>query len=172
LDVFITENLGLNYYGRYVDDFYLVHTNKDNLKSFIPQLSNFLLLTLQLTLHPKKIYLQHYSKGVKFLGTVIKPNRIYIANRTKGNFYLAIQQQNKLIEHKIPQKEDCERFLSSMNSYLGIMKHYKTYKIRKKMVLKLLSSRWWTHMAIYKGFVKFKWMKKTKNFYKFEKYYN
>ena len=39
----------------------------------------------------QKIYLRHYSKGVQFLVTVIKPNRIYIANRTKENFYAAIQ---------------------------------------------------------------------------------
>lgn len=162
LDIFITEDLGINYYGRYVDDFIIVHYDKDYLKSLIAKISNFLDSMLQLSLHPKKIYLQQYNKGLKFLGTVIKPNRIYIANRTKGNFYSAIQQHNKLIEHQIPQKEDCERFLSSMNSYLGIMKHYKTYKIRKKMVLKLLSSRWWTHMAIYKGFEKFKWLKNRK----------
>lgn len=41
---------------------------------------------LGLKLYPKKIYLQHYSKGVKYLGVVIQPHRIYIANRTKGNF--------------------------------------------------------------------------------------
>jgi RNA-directed DNA polymerase len=80
-----------------------------------------------LKLHPKKIYLQHYTKGVKFLGTVIKPNRIYIANRTKGNFYNAIQKHNQVIEvSRKPSREDQNALLSSMNSYLGIMKHYKT----------------------------------------------
>jgi len=42
-------------------------------------------------LHPKKIYLQHYTKGVKFLGVVVKPYRIYIGNQTKGTFYKKIQ---------------------------------------------------------------------------------
>jgi hypothetical protein len=62
-DAFIKKELGLKYYGRYVDDFVIVHPDKDYLKSLIPKLSDFLLCTLQLTLHPKKIYLQHYSKG-------------------------------------------------------------------------------------------------------------
>lgn len=106
LDAFVTKELGLKYYGRYVDDFIIVHPDKDFLKSLIPQLSEFLLSTLQLTLHPKKIYLQHYSKGVKFLGTVIKPNRIYIANRTKGNFFNAIEKQNKVIQDHKPTKEE------------------------------------------------------------------
>lgn len=36
------------------------------LKSLIPLLSNYLLSKLQPTLHPKKIYLQHYIKGYPF----------------------------------------------------------------------------------------------------------
>ena len=76
-------------------------------------------------MHPKKIYLQHYSKGVQFLGTVIKPNRIYIANRTKGNFYNAIMNQNAIVQSTKPSPVEQKQFLSFMNSYLGIMKHYK-----------------------------------------------
>ena len=154
-DAFVTKELGLKYYGRYVDDFVIVHPDKDYLKSLIPQLSDFLLSNLQLTLHPKKIYLQHYSKGVKFLGTVIKPNRIYIANRTKGNFYNAIEKQNKIIQDHKPTKEDKASFLSSMNSYLGIMKHYKSYKLRKRMIFKRLSGYWFNHVFLSEGIAKF-----------------
>lgn len=154
-DAFVKKELGLKYYGRYVDDFVIVHPDKDYLKSLIPKLSDFLLSTLQLTLHPKKIYLQHYSKGVKFLGTVIKPNRIYIANRTKGNFYNAIEKQNKIIQDHKPTKEDKAAFLSSMNSYLGIMKHYKSYKLRKRMIFKRLSGYWFNHVYLSGGIAKF-----------------
>ncbi len=108
----------------------------------IPLLSSYLSTTLQLTLHPQKQYLQHYTKGVRFLGTVIKPNRIYIGNRTKGNFYMAIQKQNKVVENNIIQLEQLNQFLSSMNSYLGIMKHYKTYRLRMGMLLKYLNPQW------------------------------
>ena len=154
-DAHVTKELGLQCYGRYVDDFIIVHQNKDYLKSLIPQLSNFLLSTLQLTLHPQKIYLQHYSKGVKFLGTVIKPNRIYIANRIKGNFYNAIEKQNKIIQDHKPTKDDKAAFLSSMNSYLGIMKHYKSYKLRKRMIFKRLSGYWFNHVYLSGGINKF-----------------
>jgi len=154
-DAFVTKELGIKYYGRYVDDFVIVHSDKDYLKSLIPQLSDFLLSVLQLTLHPKKIYLQHYSKGVKFLGTVIKPNRIYIANRTKGNFFNAIEKQNKVVRNHKPTKEEKAAFLSSMNSYLGIMKHYKSYKLRKKMIFKRLSGYWFNHVYLSGGIAKF-----------------
>ena len=154
-DVFITKELGLKYYGRYVDDFIIVHRDKEYLKSLIPRLADFLDSTLQLTLHPKKIYLQHYSKGVKYLGTVIKPNRIYIANRTKGNFYAAVERQNKIVCDQEPGKDDRSAFLSSMNSYLGIMKHYKTFKIRKSILSKKLSAQWFNYTILNKSITKF-----------------
>lgn len=147
-DHYVKHDLQIRYYGRYVDDFVIVHQNKSFLKKLIPKLSCFLKMELQVTIHPKKIYLQHYSKGVKFLGAVIMPNRIYIGNRTKGNFYNAIQCHNKVaIDHK-PNKEEKLAFQGSMNSYLGIMKHYKTYNLRAELICKNLSHLWLKHLKI------------------------
>jgi|TARA_B110000211_G_scaffold218248_1_gene262850 hypothetical protein len=101
-DHFIKSDLGIRYYGRYVDDFILVHRDKAYLKSLIPLIRHWLQDQLQLSLHPRKIYLQHYSKGVQFLGAVIKPNRIYIAKRNSGNFYDAIVKQNALVKERKP----------------------------------------------------------------------
>ena len=160
-DHFVKHDLGIRYYGRYVDDFVIIHQNKEYLKSLIHILSNFLLNNFQLVLHPKKIYLQHYSKGVQFLGTVIKPNRIYIANRTKGNFYTAIEKQNLIARDHKPDREEQVAFLSSMNSYLGIMKHYKTYKLRKRMLMKNLSGWWRNYIYLSGGISKFILKRKT-----------
>ena len=154
-DHWVKKSLGIRYYGRYVDDFILIHENKDYLQSMIPKLSAFLLSNLKLTLHPDKIYLQHHLKGVKYLGAVIKPNRIYIANRTKGNFYNAIEKQNQIARDHKPTKEEQQAFQSSMNSYLGIMKHYKTYKLRKQMIFKNLSGWWWNYVYLSGGICKF-----------------
>jgi len=154
-DHYIKHDLGIRYYGRYVDDFVIVHQSKEYLKELMQKLTSFLHSTLQATIHPKKIYLQHYSKGVKFLGTVILPNRIYIANRTKGNFYNAIEKQNQIARNHKPTKEEQQAFQSSMNSYLGIMKHYKTYKLRKQMLFKNLSGWWWNYVYLSGGICKF-----------------
>jgi RNA-directed DNA polymerase len=147
-DHFMKHTLRLKYYGRYVDDFVIIHRDKSRLLQIIPLISDYLQQNLGLTLHPSKIYLQHFSKGVQFLGTVIKPHRIYIANRTKGNFYQAIQRQNaKISEHK-PNEEDVHLFQSTINSYLGILGHYKTYKIRKRYLEKNLSGDWLENFCI------------------------
>jgi hypothetical protein len=150
LDHFVKYRLGIKYYGRYVDDFVIVHPNKEYLKSVIPVLREYLQTHLLLELHPKKIYFQHFSKGVDFLGTVIKPYRIYVRNRTKGNFYKKIQYWNNfLAERKYKlTKEDIKQFLSSINSYLGMMQHYNTYKLRKKMLIQNLSAYFWNYVYI------------------------
>lgn len=153
-DHFVKKDLGIRYYGRYVDDVMIVHPEKDFLKSLLPELSDYLQTNLYLTLHPKKIYLQHYTKGVKFLGTMMKPGRIYIGNRTKGNFYSALQKQNEVVRNSKPDKVAQHTFLSSINSYLGIMKHYKTYNLRKRTLLKNVSGWWWNYVYIAGGMVK------------------
>ena len=154
-DHFVKHDLKIRYYGRYVDDFVIVHEDKEYLKTLIPKVADFLQSELQTTIHHKKIYLQHYGKGVQFLGTVILPNRIYIADRTKGNFYNAIEKQNQIARDHKPTKEEQQAFQSSMNSYLGIMKHYKSYNLRKRMIFKRLSGYWFNHVYLSGGIAKF-----------------
>jgi hypothetical protein len=85
---------------------------------------------------------------VKFLGTIIKPNRIYIANRTKGNFYHALKKYNDMIIASPIDDEQLNYFVSCVNSYLGILKHYKTYRLRKRMLQKNMGGRWYVHVFV------------------------
>ena len=154
-DKFVTKTLGVKYYGRYVDDFVLVHEDKDFLLSLIPKISRFLKENLFLTLHLKKIYFQHFSRGVKFIGAVVLPYRIYIANRTKGNCWHSISKYNEIVRDHYPSKEEVKAFQQSINSYFGFMCHYKTYNIRKKMQ-RHFSAYWWNHVYMKKGYVALK----------------
>jgi retron-type reverse transcriptase len=147
-DHFVKRDLGMRYYGRYVDDFVLIHHDKEYLLARIPRIREYLSDELFLTLHPNKVYLQHVSKGVKYLGTVIKPHRTYIAARTTGNFYAAIQAQNRIVRDHKPDNNEQAGFLSCINSYLGIMRHYKAYQIRKRFLLKHVSGLWWNLFKI------------------------
>ncbi|MEN8157770.1 MAG: RNA-directed DNA polymerase [Bacteroidota bacterium] len=149
LDHFVKRDLGISYYGRYVDDFVLIHPNKEYLKFLIPVIREYLAEKLQLQLHPDKIYLQHHSKGVNYLGVVIKPYRNYIGNRTKKNFYNTVDKWNHLLwTGQISGREDMEVFRSSMNSYLGSLKHYNTYKLRRKIVSERLAKEYHQYLGI------------------------
>jgi len=135
-DHFIKYTLKCAYYGRYVDDIVIVHPDKEYLKSIIPIIRKYLHDELFLELHPKKIYLQHFQRGVSFLGAVLKPYRMYIRNRTKGNFYRKIQYWNQLLAdgRKGFSKENQRKFVASTNSYLGIIGRFNTYGLRRKML--------------------------------------
>lgn len=148
-DQFVVEKCGIKYYGRYVDDFVIVHEDKTFLLELKEKLKAFIKEELAMTLHPKKVYLQHYSKGVKFIGAVIKPDRQYIGNRTKGNLYARIRGYNEELERNPKQAVKLlEPLVASVNSYLGFMIHYKTYKIRRKLLTETLASGWRKYLEI------------------------
>jgi retron-type reverse transcriptase len=123
-DKYVKQDLSIKYYGRYVDDFVLVHSDLKYLKSLIPQFASYLSDCLHLQLHPKKIYLQHYSKGVLFVGSMIKPYRCYLRKRTLGYWYQKIQMLNQELLHaeatdNIPLfHQVLTQFHTVMNSYL------------------------------------------------------
>jgi hypothetical protein len=135
------KRLGVTHYGRYVDDFYVVHGRKSFLKNLIPCFQTYLTTELALDLHPGKIYLQHYSKGVNYLGATIKPFRRYVSKRTKNNFKKCIRDWEQFLKTNTPSKEDLHRMRASINSYLGILQHYRAYNIKKKVLLENRSEK-------------------------------
>ena len=148
-DKFVKNVLKVKYYGRYVDDFVIVHEDKEFLVRIQEKMRNFMQKELHLRLHPKKIYLQHFSKGVKFIGAVVKPGRIYIGNRTKGNLYQKLREYNLMAKNNPNYAEHAEHFVASINSYLGFMIHYSSYKIRHKMIWGMVAPEWWKLVYTY-----------------------
>jgi RNA-directed DNA polymerase len=130
-DYFVKKELHCSYYGRYVDDFFIMDTSKERLKEIKKQCFIFLKEQEGLLVHPKKIYLQHYSKGFPLLGVYIKPHRIYIAKRTKTAFKKVIYYYtNVLATQTLNTTREINEIRSVINSYLGLLSHYQTYKLR------------------------------------------
>jgi hypothetical protein len=145
-DHFIKKNCGIANYGRYVDDCLMAHHSRAFLKRLLPRMRKFLRDNLGLTLHPNKIYLQPCSNGVKFLGCFLKPSHVVANRRTLKNFKRALHGHNKLAENHKPGKEERAAFISSVNSYLGILKHYKTYRQRRLIIKNNVSPLWYKHV--------------------------
>ena len=114
-------SMGFVLNAHYVDDFTTSHESKEHILESIPVIREWLLENRGLTLHPKKFYLQHASKGVRFLGAVIKPNRIYAGERTTINAF------------NTPLPRSVRKALPRINSYLGYFKQYMTYALREKL---------------------------------------
>lgn len=66
LDHFITEKLRIKYYGRYMDDFYLIHEDKKYLEYCLTEIKNHI-HELKLTLNGKTQIIP-FKNGISFLG--------------------------------------------------------------------------------------------------------
>lgn len=153
LDHFIKCDLKMRYYGRYVDDLVVISEDKDRLRKLIPIIKDFLKKELELDVHPKKIYLQHFSKGTEFLGVLIKPYRKYVSCRIKNNFLQKIEAINNKLSKKEFSEEEKAKIVSQINSYLGTLKHYNTYNLRMKF-FKSLDKKFWEFFDVDTSFTK------------------
>ena len=133
LDWYI-EELGIKYHGRYVDDSYCIHKDKQVLLSAVPKI-RAKLAELGLSLTPKKFYFQHYTKGVEFTGAVVKPYRTYCCNRVLTNFIAAVRKLNRS-----KNIDDVTHAVCSINSYLGLLRQSNEYAQRLK-ILKMIEPR-------------------------------
>ena len=104
-----------------------------------------LLAKLGLRLNEKKFYLQHYSKGVEFTGSIVKPGRVYTCNRTIANFIAAVRRLNKANNERQVLHAVC-----SINSYLGLLRHTNEYAMRRK-VLNMIEPRVYKEYVYIKG---------------------
>jgi hypothetical protein len=132
LDHYVKSKLGVRYYGRYVDDFIIVHEDKERLKGLIPQLEAFLKEELQLELHPRKRYLQHYGKGVTFLGVRIRGGALLPGRRTKGRLWESVHRWSSLSRRRLLTADEMRTFRDSVNAYWGIIRHYNSYGLRRR----------------------------------------
>lgn len=67
LDHFIKEKLHIRYYGRYMDDFYLIHESKEYLQYCWDEIRKYIENKLNLELN-KKTHISPISQGVCFIG--------------------------------------------------------------------------------------------------------
>lgn len=139
-DTWMKYNRKLKYYGRYVDDFYVIHRDKNFLLQLIGEVRDYLRQELKLTLHPRKLYLQRVEKGVLYLGIVVKPYYRIPANRTKANFYEVIRKWNwRFSQEEELSRQEKEEFRAQMNSYFGYLKHYDTMNLQRNVKYNLMN---------------------------------
>lgn len=73
LDQFSKHQLRAPRYVRYVDDFVLLHESTEQLAAWHRQIAAFLPAHLRAHLNPRKTVLQSISRGIDFVGHVIRP---------------------------------------------------------------------------------------------------
>lgn len=137
MDKLITRELGIEYYARYMDDFYLIHPSKEYLKYCLEVITEYL-ATLDLSLNGKT-QIFPFKNGVNYLGfhTYVTPSGKVIRklkNQNKRNAQKKYRRMAKLVtEGKIPMdkfqtsytawrahalKGNCYRLVRSMDSII------------------------------------------------------
>ncbi len=164
LDEFVKRRLGCRHYGRYVDDFYIVHRSREFLCGLIPVIREFLRDELQLTLHPDKIVLQHYTHGALFLGAYVCPHRRYSAGRTIGLFRKAVCKLETECRSGRPTFERLTEMLSVINSYCGHLIHFKAYRVLDKQFANSPLKKYFRFTRNYgKAKIKYKYKEREKD---------
>ena len=121
LDQWMKHNLRAKKYIRYADDFAILSADKKWLKNIILRIAEFLQTRLKLSLHDKKVFIQTYASGADFLGWVNFPDHRVLRRATKRRMFASVKEN--------PKEE-------TLQSYLGMLKHGNTQKIRSELLQK------------------------------------
>lgn len=104
------------------DDFIILDNSPTVLSNFIPIIRSFLLDSLQLTLHPKKISIRKISTGIDFLGYVVLPHYRVVRTSTRKRIFRKLSASGA-------DAQD-----ASVDSYIGITTHAKGYLIKQRIL--------------------------------------
>jgi len=126
-DKYVTQILNCKYYGRYVDDFYIIGYDKNELIYKYKLLCEFV-KTLELTINTNKFYVQNYKRGINFIGYCVHYNRIYLIKTTR---YKIIRMMYNA-EKKIPNV-NMNKLIPTWNSYMGMLSHTNCYNFKNEM---------------------------------------
>ena len=140
-DAFILEECEYQQAGyvRFVDDAVIIARDKRFIIDLRAKAAQWLKKHLHLKLHHDKFYLQEVRKGVKFVGSVIKPGRLYTSNRTLGNMTNQVRRTERLCRQIIEKGptawrlKELKHHVSSLNSYMGFCIHNCSYNQRRNM---------------------------------------
>lgn len=123
LDHFIKEKLHIKYYGRYVDDFYLIHKSKEHLKYCLEEIKKRL-PNVELN---NKTQISKIKNGIEYLGF-----KYYLTDTGKVIMKLAKGKKHKL-KRRLKKIRDKEYFELSYTCSLQHISKENTYYLRQKL---------------------------------------
>lgn len=130
---------GLRYYGRYVDDIIIVHSDCHYLAQLSERMERVLKTDYGLTMHPRKRLLQRANQGFDFLGMrqhgcVLLPGR-----RLRRGLWQALEAYAYEMETKCLSYERFCHHRAQLNSYIGLMGHCCAGRLIEGVRKRLLS---------------------------------
>lgn len=130
LDQFVKHTLKAPRYLRYVDDFVLVHSSREQLQAWREEIIAFLRAELQLELKAEQ-KLQPLSAGIDFLGYVIYPTHTLVRRRVVGHCRgkLEAWARRWVRGDHISRHADFEGLRCMWDSYAGHFRHAASWRL-------------------------------------------
>lgn len=134
LDYFIKQNLKVEYYLRYVDDFVIFEKDKKKLGFYKIAINEFLLKYLKIELHPDKSKVICLGNSINFLGFRIfyYHKLLKKSNLRKMKFNLVLLKEN--YEKRETNYDKIYNFLEGWFAYT---RQANTYNLRNKVIAEL-----------------------------------
>ncbi len=135
LDKLITGELGIKYYGRYIDDFYLIHWDKEYLMECLSYIKSFI-ETLGLKLNGKTQIIP-FKNGINFTGfhTYVTTDGKVIRKLNNTNKRRAKKKYGKMAKLVVDGKLSEEKFYECYNSWKSHLSHGNCVKLTHSMDL-------------------------------------
>ncbi len=139
LDYFVKYKLRAKFYIRYLDDFVILHNDRNTLEIWKIQIDKFLRTALKLELHPEKSKIYPLHKGTNFLGLrifychkLLKKSNIKSINSRLREF-IKVYKQGYITREEIENR---------MDGWFAYAIHGNTHKLcnrLKKTIRKVIS---------------------------------
>jgi hypothetical protein len=131
LDQFIKRELKAKYYIRYVDDFVILHSNKEILNKYKDCINNFLKRNLKIELHPEKSKMILLNRGVTLLGFRVFCYHKLLKKSNLRRFNKKFEEIKCLYSNGSISYDEIYEIFQGLFAYL---KHANTFKQRKKII--------------------------------------
>ena len=120
---YIKENLHIKYVINYVDDFVIIHENKNYLKYCLNKIKEKIEKEYKLKLNPKKTRIDNIKNGIDFLGYIfyIKDGKVIMKLRKRNKTNFKKKANNLKLLKKYNYIEEIE-FKKQILSYKGLLK--------------------------------------------------
>ena len=163
LNHYLKENLHLKYVINYMDDFVIIHQDKEYLKRCLAIIINILKEDYKLDINKNKTRIDSIKNGIDFLGYrfFIRNNRtiMKLRNKTKKKYKRKIKKVRILYRNNQINEND---FLIRLNSYNGILKWGSCGSLFYKKEVIIIIEKYYKYKSDYKDYVIFI---KSGNFY-------
>ncbi len=122
LDQFVKHKLKAKYYIRYVDDFVILHNDKNILEMYKEKIDFFLKEKLQLELHPTKSKILLLNRGIGFLGFRNYP------------YHRLLRKANIRTMRKRILEKDYDSICEFLEGWFSYANYASTYNLKHKII--------------------------------------